>query len=205
MIMAYEFDVFLSYQHNPLVIKWLDETFLPLAENLLADVIHRKASIFRDTTAIQAGQAWEMRVKSALASSRVIIPILTPMYFQSEICVKELAVFQHRQQMLGYQTVHNPNGLIIPVGIRDGECFPQYVSQIQYLNCNDHNRVGSSFQATESYQILQNKLHPWIDQVGHVINTVPDWHNDWMNDDWLENPYVSANVVSLISYTPPTL
>jgi hypothetical protein len=134
--MAYEYDVFLSYQHNPLVIKWLDETFLPLAENLLADVIQRKASIFRDTTTIQAGQAWEMQIKNALAKSRVIIPILTPMYFQSVICVKELAVFQHRQQQLGYQTLQNPDGLVIPVGIRDGGvfsgiCQPCPVPQLQ--------------------------------------------------------------------------
>jgi TIR domain len=64
--------------------------------------------IFQDAAAIPPGEDWEQRIASAIAAASFLIPIVTPAFFQSEWCCREVEMFRHREEKLG-------GGLIFPI------------------------------------------------------------------------------------------
>ncbi|MHB9072401.1 MAG: right-handed parallel beta-helix repeat-containing protein [Desulfobaccales bacterium] len=65
--------------------------------------------IFQDRKDIHWGQQWRKRLEESLDEVTFLIPILTPSFFKSEYCRKELERFLQREQDL------NRNDLILPV------------------------------------------------------------------------------------------
>jgi hypothetical protein len=65
--------------------------------------------IFLDRDSLNWGDDWEERVDEALVSGFFFIPVLTPRYFQSEQCRRELQVFLQRAQVL------NLTALVLPI------------------------------------------------------------------------------------------
>jgi hypothetical protein len=66
--------------------------------------------IFQDRISIRWGQQWEQRIDQTLEDEvTFLIPILTPSYFSSEACQKELELFLKRESRLGR------NDLILPI------------------------------------------------------------------------------------------
>jgi parallel beta-helix repeat protein len=57
--------------------------------------------IFRDKKDIQWGQRWRERIEEGLDAAVFLIPILTPSYFQSDICRDEYELFLKREKKLG--------------------------------------------------------------------------------------------------------
>jgi parallel beta-helix repeat protein len=57
--------------------------------------------IFRDKKDIQWGQRWRERIEEGLDAAVFLIPILTPSYFQSDICRDEYELFLEREKKLG--------------------------------------------------------------------------------------------------------
>jgi TIR domain len=52
-----------------------------------------KFELFVDRESIQWGEAWEHRIENAIAGTTFFIPVITPSYFQSRACRKELLKF----------------------------------------------------------------------------------------------------------------
>src|SRR6266481_7597971 len=98
--MSYEFDVFLSYRNEKPSGTWVHDHFLPYFRPALAEALVRPAEIFVDRTGIHSGQKWPARLKQALAHSRCLIGVWSPMYFRSEWCQCESAVMRHRESKL---------------------------------------------------------------------------------------------------------
>ena len=65
--------------------------------------------IFQDRKDIQWGQQWRERLEESLDQVTFLIPILTPSFFKSEYCRKELERFLQREKEL------NRNDLLLPV------------------------------------------------------------------------------------------
>jgi|GEM_PF-4706704 hypothetical protein len=57
--------------------------------------------IFQDVDTIRAGFKWERQINDALAISSFVIPIITPRFFQSEWCCREIALFRETERRLG--------------------------------------------------------------------------------------------------------
>jgi len=53
---------------------------------------------FRDRESIKRGAEWEADLRAALQIYRTIVTIYTPSYFQRDVCLREIRVFQQRQQ-----------------------------------------------------------------------------------------------------------
>jgi hypothetical protein len=62
---------------------------------------NQKVNIFQDVAAIPPGAEWERQIRSALASSFFLIPIITPALLQSEWCCREINLFREREAALG--------------------------------------------------------------------------------------------------------
>jgi len=164
--------------------------FFPLFKSFLEEsIIKEDVKIFMDIGEIEGGQAWEMKIKDALIHSRIMVSVLSPTYFFSEWCRKEFAVMDYRQRQCDYLSINNPNGLIVPLKIHDGEHFSDYVKSIQIADFNDYYLVGKGFQKTILYVEFQRKLKKWIEEVVLAYNHAPSWDVSWKHPDWINKAW----------------
>jgi|HubBroStandDraft_1064217.scaffolds.fasta_scaffold00732_5 formylglycine-generating enzyme required for sulfatase activity len=61
----------------------------------------RKVEIFQDVAALETGDEWAAKIEAALAKSSFLIPIVTPDFFQSEWCCREVSLFRETERALG--------------------------------------------------------------------------------------------------------
>lgn len=167
--MAYKYDIFLSYTRKYPHYEWVNDVFLPLLVPYVEDAINHKITIFKDDREINCGSDWEKFILNSLLHSRIMIPILSPAYFISEWCKKEFQIFHYKQIKQGFMSEQNPDGLIIPVRINDGDYFPDCVKKIHSLDCRNYFRIGAGFRLTVRYVELQDKLIVWSNQVAQAI------------------------------------
>ncbi len=66
-------------------------------------------NIFQDIDGIEFGQKWKNRLDKAVSASRFLIPIVTPLFFNSDACRDELKQFMNHEKNLGR------NDLILPI------------------------------------------------------------------------------------------
>jgi hypothetical protein len=59
--------------------------------------------IFQDRNDIQWGENWESRIEDALDSSTFLIPVITPSFFKSPSCRKELERFFEKRRSVKTQ------------------------------------------------------------------------------------------------------
>ena len=69
----------------------------------------RNFNIFQDVDGIEFGQKWKKRLTEAIATSRFLIPVVTPLFFQSGPCRDELKQFIEHEKNLGR------DDLILPI------------------------------------------------------------------------------------------
>ena len=84
-----------------------------------------RVRLFQDVAIIDYGDRWEERIKAELAECSFLIPILTPDFFQSEWCCKEVLFFQEREAALGR------NDLTFPIlWVKPGPTDPSDPDQV---------------------------------------------------------------------------
>jgi TIR domain len=85
---------------------------LGLAERLRAAYRLRQAeelTLFVDRESLRWGDEWNARINAAIAGTTFFIPVLTPSYFKSSACRRELLKFSREAKRLGLEQ------LILPV------------------------------------------------------------------------------------------
>jgi hypothetical protein len=107
----------------------------------------------------------------------------------------------YREHKLGYRTDVNPNGLILPVKVYDGEYFPEYARKVQMQDLSEYARVGPGFQKTERYIGFQDTMFNWIPEVAKTVSSVPAWNEEWIT--WKDDDDDDDLLLSMISGFPP--
>lgn len=182
----YQYDVFLSYRRKRRPKMWVDEVFYPLFEDLLCEALGgREPRIFKDVEEIRGGDNWHARVCNALATSKCLVPVLLPSYFTSEWCVREFSIIHNRQLQLGYNSLDNPHGLIVPIKIHDGESFPEGIDKINICDFNDYFYTGKGLELTTKYIELESKLIKWVEKVAFAIRNAPEWDPKFLDKEKL--------------------
>jgi CheY-like chemotaxis protein len=69
----------------------------------------RTFNIFQDVDGIEFGQKWQKRLSDAISASKFLIPIVTPLFFNSDPCRDELTQFIAHEKNLGR------DDLILPI------------------------------------------------------------------------------------------
>ena len=85
--MSYRYDVFVSYGDIGRIHSGY-EGFLGKFSTYLAQELGRRPKIFIDDM-IEAGHSWPHALAYALARSRVLVALWTPLYFKSPWCISE--------------------------------------------------------------------------------------------------------------------
>jgi hypothetical protein len=186
--MPYVHDIFLSYLHDAQMDGWVRQHLVPFLESFVGNALNRPVKIFIDRSGIHSGDTWPIRLQRALAESRCLVAVWSPLYFHSEWCRRECATALHRESNCGYRTVEKPNGLIVPVNVFDGKFFPVRVQSIQWLDCRKFWIVGEGFLKTERYVEFQDTLRFWAEDVANTIEDAPPWDEAWLLPPWNSPP-----------------
>lgn len=195
--MAYKYDVFLSYNRKFPHGDWVNDLFYPLFKSYLDDALNKDVQIFKDSQEIQTGNDFNLKIRNALVHSKIMVSIFSPSYFRSEWCMREFSTIFHRQKSLGFLTLENPAGLIIPLRLFDGEHYPDYARSLQMLDCIDFNMVGPCVKQAQIYLDLQKKLQVWVYEVAKAVNSAPNFDSNWLKEEWVENPYENNSIMTL--------
>ncbi len=169
----YEHHIFVSYRRSDEDwIRWTHNNFVRALKALLRPCLGN-VKIYIDEC-IETGAFWPHHLALNLARSRLMVPILSRDYFQSQWCRLELALMYHREQITNFRTLKNPNGLIIPVVIDDGECFPKEIQAMQWEPlhkfANPFIRIDSPKQE-QLAEVIKSKICPTIEKA--LTNTPP--------------------------------
>jgi hypothetical protein len=87
---GHEYDLFISYSSAD--VKWVQPFYDALKEDL-HKVSGKEVTTFFDKEGLRSGDTWDEKLKHAAANSATLVPILTPSFFASEWCEKELETF----------------------------------------------------------------------------------------------------------------
>ena len=173
----YEHDIFISYRRMDLEwVQWTQQNFLRPLRVLLRPALGQ-LRIFADNQ-IETGASWPARIARAHARSRILIPILSRDYFNSEWCRLELALMHHREKLIGYRTPSQADVLILPVVIDDGDCFPP---EVQDMQAEGIHRFAQPFMSPEGalQEAFAAHLKEWCPRIEEALQTIPPFDPEW--------------------------
>lgn len=179
--MSYEYHVFLSYRRHGEWIRWVSEKFFPLFAHWLGEELGENVQVFFDQENIEAGVIWPRELALALARSRVLVPLLSRQYFNSEWCKAELAHMGARGDKCFPNDVRRSRGLIVPVVIHDGEDFPKDICAITPTYLQDCANVRLAKDSPTEEELSKRIRDSLVPNVARAIQRAPDYDSDWEN------------------------
>ena len=87
----------------------------------------------------------------------------------------------------------------------DGEHFPDYAHDMQWLNCTDFVRRADVFKASQRYLDFQDEMIKWVPKLGAAIRSVPAWRDEWLTEAWLNKAMAYRPEVPNTTFPPPFL
>ena len=195
----YQYDVFISYPQYNLIKSWLSEYFFTIFFDSMFHGLGREPKIFVDKEEISSGDSLNIKIQQALATSKTLLPIWSPMYFHRPWCRKELNFMLKRERLLGYRTNKNSGGLILPIVVGDGKHFPEPIKDITYRDFRDYFIDGDGFRKSEKYMEFQSEVREWTEDIVSVIQDICPWNKEWLDDDFEDNEELSIHY----EFSPP--
>src|SRR6478609_65977 len=171
----YEYDVFFSYKRHDLTLDWTRQVAQRLRLWLGEELGGNAARIFVDEACIEIGNDWPETLKLALKSSRCMVAVWSPSYFQSNWCVSEWKSFCAREEALNLQ----PNGLIAPLQFHDGEHFPPEARRVQCADVRPYAVTVPAFWNSPKAIELEERLKSFATSVARIVRTAPPFNPDW--------------------------
>lgn len=178
--MSYKYDIFVSYRRLGETQHWIENYFVPLIANHLSLDLGRAPTIFIDSQ-IEAGDDWPIILGNALASSKIIILLWTRRYLESLWCSCEIGHMLERERRLGYRANNNPNGLIFPAVIHDGDTMPIQISTIQKVDVQDFYKITLNKDG-QKYTEFEDKMKVLAGRIACALEDAPLWQEDWKID-----------------------
>lgn len=173
--MDYNIDVFVSYSRRAGWVKqWVDNHFYPNLTKCLEDEIGSTSVFIDKQMKEKVGMPWPDLLAERLGKSRLMIPVLSPPYFESEWCVAEWHTMEKREEEEGTP------GLIYPIVFSDGKKFPESVKNRQlYKKFKKYNNPHICFRETEPYNHFYREVKRLARRVSKRLDSVPPWSEDW--------------------------
>jgi hypothetical protein len=170
----YQYDVFFSYKRHSLTLEWTAWVNARL-QFFLSMELGREANVFFDARAIETGDCWPERLKQAIRSSRCLVGVWSPLYFQSGWCCSEWRSFRERERLLELV----PNGLIAPLRYHDGEHFPEDARGVQWIDVAPYTSTSAAFWKSERAIELEDRVKDLARQVAVIVARAPVFQEDW--------------------------
>jgi hypothetical protein len=173
----YEYHLFISYRRSDKRwTRWARENVAEALATLLRPSLGN-VKIFVDDQ-IETGISWPDRLARALARSRILVPLLSRDYFNSDWCRLELALMRDREVRCQLRCFSNPAVLIVPFVYDDGDCFPVEVREMQPKAIHDY---ATPFVRPDSpnFEIFSEVLRRECPRLEAALETVPPFDPEW--------------------------
>lgn len=172
----YQWDVFISYRRFDKWNEWIDKHFKPLLFQALQPELRKKeVRIFVDRDDVVEGANWPDNLRSALASSRILVPLICAGYWDKEWCRRELAIMLEREGVCGFRGHNSVSTLIVPILIHDGNRIPPSFSNVQFFKAKAaHVRTHLSSKAGLEL-FIQNVASRIAEHHGNSPSFDPSW------------------------------
>jgi hypothetical protein len=194
----YKYDIFVSYGHESIFDKWLNEIFLQRLKGFLEQLLPRNVQII--TAETQSKHDIPPNTKIALAKSRCLVAICCPAYFRSPRCTYEMSVLLQREKRLGFRLEDNTIPLILPVYVFDGEHFPEVISD-RKTRCDCNGLTSPSIEYSGRGVDLYEKINGFALEVANSITNAPPW-NETFFDDLTPPPAIRESLQPLFERQP---
>ena len=129
----------------------------------------RDFEIFQDVDDIEAGDHWPSLLEGMVDQARFFIPVLTPSYFNSPMCRREL------QRFIDAENEFRRGGLILPILFRD--C--RVLTDEKYRSTDDlaellYERNYSDWRRLRKDELKPDKIPDEVEQLAERIEKI--WH-----------------------------
>jgi hypothetical protein len=177
-VSGYEYDIFISYSRYGSAREWMQNHFLPVLQDCLADEIAPAPKIYVDYL-MSKGSDWPSNLKRALLRSKIMVQVLAPHYFESRWCLAEWHSMRERQNMLGYATVDVPQGLIMSILYADSQNFPPEGRNVSWWDFKKFAIPVPAFRRSEDFVTFYGRVRELARDLVELLQQVPEWCPDW--------------------------
>jgi hypothetical protein len=167
--MPYVNDVFISYRREKHAwTPWTRDIFKQALESCLQRELGEPAKVFMDEQ-IPVGKNYVEQLATTLATTKILVALLSKDYFSSDWCVHELDLMMERA---------NGKDIIIPILVHDGEIIPDAVDQLQRADFKKFANPALS-QAGSLHAEFWNAISQLAPRIGSAIGTAPAFDARW--------------------------
>jgi len=171
----YQYHVFLSYRHLSKVEDWVRDFFLDELTTWLREELNgEEPLIFWDRDEIHTGTKWVQKIGEALLTSRCLVPVWAPSYFQSIWCLAEMESFLKREQVVSGLGV---NSLVVPVKWHKN--IPPQAPKTQPMDFTRFTWTGNGFKESSVYVGFQQRVQDFASDLALVVKQAPPFDRDW--------------------------
>jgi hypothetical protein len=162
---------FWSYTHeddrhdNGAILRLAERIGEEYSLNNLDDLV-----VFVDRKDLAWGDHWKQRIDNALVSTTFFIPIVTPRYFRSEECRRELFEFARHANALGVSELICPI-LYAPVQDLDEDNSDEAIALIARAQYENWTSLRLSDEKSEEHRRAVNRLAARLAEVGRTVGS----------------------------------
>ena len=117
---SFDNDVFISYAHE-------DGQAVDLLQSRI-NKLDSSIDIYRDTNKLVEGSAWQQSIFNAIDASRLVLPVYSPSYLASKVCLEELHI--------GWMRHREKGDVLMPALLRSAD-LPTYMRLVQYTDARE--------------------------------------------------------------------
>lgn len=166
---GYGWDLYVSHQSSSYLSKGL-ERIIELLRAELSLETGSDATIFWNRQEVVLGNAWPDELKNVLRHSRLLLPILTPAYFQSTWNVAEWRTFEERERLAGAR-----DSLILPLLFRGApDSFPHFAQTRQFTDMREF--LPAPQRVTRK---LERTIRILAERIASMLSEVPPFTPDF--------------------------
>lgn len=171
--MDYQYDVFFSYKRDRESDAWHLWVMGKVQHWLKHELARESVPIFFDTEEIRTGLRWRHKLATALRSSRTIVCIWSPLYFQSKWCVSEWQTFAARELAFDCE-------LVVPARYHDGDSFPPAAKEVQAMDFSDYTSTAPGFWKTPlAVEFEHDRIKDFARDLALRIRQAPPFQPDF--------------------------
>ncbi len=134
-------------------------------------------TLFVDRESVQWGDEWSARIDAAIAGTTFFIPVITPSYFKSQACRKELLKFERQARKLGLEQLIMPIYWVPVPELEDNpdEAGDEAITVIARYQWQDFREVRLEDESSSTFRkAVSNLANELANRATRVTATVED-------------------------------
>ncbi len=191
---GYQYDLFISYSNAD--VKWVQPFYDALKEDLNRLTEHGVFT-FWDKEGLKPGDSWDDKLLHASANSAVLVPILTPRFFASDYCAKELESFLGGSGV-SVDAAHRSR--IFPVEVLCTAAEGHLLRSCQARRFFRENRIGTPLEFAPGDKEFNEPLRDLTFAIAAALQNIPQKSSGraavYLADNFLDQSKVLRNSLS---------